>query len=253
MKTVDRRFILSDETVNSFGFKVLTAGIDFQGYLSNPVMLYNHNFDKLIGQFTDLLVSEGKLTGLPSFDEEDPEAMKYCNKAEQGILNGASIGLTPIEFDEQAHEMKRCSIKEISLTPVPANENAIAVYSLAGKKLAVSDVSGYLLSGHTDPLIYDSSTSMVDIAILNNPALKGARQALIDIGNNNPTQLKAMLSPYMMSNKRQRYESDKTYDFYALNAPDELLIMQEREPARFEKLVQDKLALVRLTSGHLIG
>jgi len=33
-------FILSDESVNSYNFKVITDGIDLERFKKNPVMLY---------------------------------------------------------------------------------------------------------------------------------------------------------------------------------------------------------------------
>lgn len=33
---------VSDETVNRHGYRVLTSGIDIEGFKKNPVMLYNH-------------------------------------------------------------------------------------------------------------------------------------------------------------------------------------------------------------------
>jgi hypothetical protein len=87
-----------------------------------------------------------KLTGAPAFDEEDPEAMKQYSKVEQGILKGASIGITPVNFDEANGIMITCSLKECSLTPVPANRKAIAIYNAKGQKLNAAEAKQYLLS-----------------------------------------------------------------------------------------------------------
>lgn len=35
-------FLLSDETINSYGTRVLTAGIRLENFLKNPIMLWNH-------------------------------------------------------------------------------------------------------------------------------------------------------------------------------------------------------------------
>ena len=41
-------FILSDESVaNSYGFHILTEGINLQRFNSNPVMLNNHRNDRM--------------------------------------------------------------------------------------------------------------------------------------------------------------------------------------------------------------
>lgn len=37
-----KTFVLSDESVNSYGFRVLTDGIALDNFKKNPVMLWNH-------------------------------------------------------------------------------------------------------------------------------------------------------------------------------------------------------------------
>ncbi len=43
------RFILSDESVNCYGLRFLTAGIDIKDFVKNPVMLYMHGRGQVIG------------------------------------------------------------------------------------------------------------------------------------------------------------------------------------------------------------
>jgi len=148
MKKSTKTFILSDETPNILGWVLSTDGLDIEDFLANPVMLYNHDYTKLIGQWTDVRKENGKLLGVPMFDENDEEAMKYYDKVEQGILKAASVGITPLEFDEQNARMNKASVKEGSLTPVGANRGAITlkVYDNDGKELSAEDVKGYCLS-----------------------------------------------------------------------------------------------------------
>jgi HK97 family phage prohead protease len=146
MKKSTKTFILSDETPNILGWSLSTAGLDIQDFAANPVMLYNHDYTKLIGQWTDVRKEGEKLLGVPMFDENDPEAMKYYDKAEQGILKAASVGITPVEFDELNAVMRKSNLKEASLTPVGANRKAITVYDSEGKKLSADAVKGYCLS-----------------------------------------------------------------------------------------------------------
>lgn len=70
------RFICSDETLNSYGFYVLTAGIDMRKFLQNPIMLWNHSRsygsknDVLpIGRWENLKVEGGRLMADAVFDE----------------------------------------------------------------------------------------------------------------------------------------------------------------------------------------
>jgi len=146
MKKSSKTFILSDETPNLYDFVTVTAGLDLEDFLKNPVMLYNHDYTKLIGQWTDVRKDGDKLLGVPMFDEDDAEAMKYYSKVEQEILKAASIGLTPIQFDEVSKRMEKSRLKETSLTPVPANRAALTLYDNDGKRLSATKALEYCLS-----------------------------------------------------------------------------------------------------------
>lgn len=146
MKKSSKTFVLSDETVNRYGFKTITAGIDREDFDQNPVLLYDHNYEKLIGIWTDIRVEGTQLLGVPSFDEEDPYAMQQYSKVEQGILNGASIGILPVHYDSTTDTMHKSSLLECSLTPVPANRKAIAIYNDQRQKLNSQEAKAYLLS-----------------------------------------------------------------------------------------------------------
>jgi HK97 family phage prohead protease len=150
LKKSSKRFVLSDETRNLYGFVTKTEGIDLKAFQDNPVMLYNHDYNKLIGQWIDCRIEGRKLTASPAFDEDDTLAMQTYNKVEQGILKGASIGISPKKFDDKKSEMSACVLLEASLTPVPNNRNALAVYNTKGDKLNASEINQYLLSVELD-------------------------------------------------------------------------------------------------------
>ena len=40
-------FVLTDESVNSYGYRVLTSGIKMEQFLKNPVMLYSHDNNRM--------------------------------------------------------------------------------------------------------------------------------------------------------------------------------------------------------------
>ena len=62
-------YVLNDESVvNSHGFVLLNAAGRFERYNANPVLLFNHEADKLIGQMTELRIEGSKLIGKPVYD-----------------------------------------------------------------------------------------------------------------------------------------------------------------------------------------
>lgn len=153
-----KRIVISDESINSYGFYVKTDGIDLTAFLKNPVMLWNHNRDwhgtadaqLPIGYWKDLRVENGVLTGEPVFDETDEFAVKIKNKFEAGILNACSIGFTPIEWSDAPETLKpgqkvatvtRCRLLEVSICDIPANANAtVVMYNEESHIINLSDL-----------------------------------------------------------------------------------------------------------------
>ncbi len=139
-------FILSDQTINAFNFVVLTSGIKLDFFKKNPVMLYDHDKSKILGRWENIRVEGTQLLADAIFDEKDPEALKMYEKVEQGMLNCVSIGFEPIEVVmgiegfENNPVVIESSIKEASLTPLPANESALRLYDKDGVVLSSDQV-----------------------------------------------------------------------------------------------------------------
>lgn len=153
-----KRIVISDESINSYGFWVMTDGIDLSAFLKNPVMLWNHNrgglgvtSDQLpIGIWKDLRIENGVLTGEPVFDKNDEFAVKIKQKYESGILNACSIGFAPLEWSDAPEMLKegqkvatvtRCRLLEISICDIPSNANAtVVLYDDDNKVINLSDL-----------------------------------------------------------------------------------------------------------------
>ncbi len=127
-------FKVSDESLNSYGFWVVTEGIDLSGFTG--VMLYDHDRNgKLpIGTWENTRKENGALLTDANFDQDDEFAKSVMAKVQKGIIKGASIGLNVIEFSNDPKLMKpgqkrptvtKCSLEEISVTPFPSNKNAL--------------------------------------------------------------------------------------------------------------------------------
>ena len=90
-----KTFILSDQSVNCYGFIVLTAGISLEGFKKNPVMLYNHvrsnDPAEVVGKWNDIRKEGVKLLGEPEFDIDDELGKKLSGKVEKGYINAPSI------------------------------------------------------------------------------------------------------------------------------------------------------------------
>ena len=153
-----KRIVISDESINSYGFWVVTDGIDTTAFQKNPVMLWNHNRDGHgtvnaqlpIGFWKDLRMENGVLTGEPVFDEKDEFALKIKQKYESGILNACSMGFMPLEWSDAPEMLKvgqtvatvtRCRLLEVSICDIPSNANAtVVLYDENSKTINLSDL-----------------------------------------------------------------------------------------------------------------
>jgi hypothetical protein len=144
--------IISTEAVNSYGSRVLTAGIDLSQYERNPVLLWMHRRSwepgaMPIGRIENLRVEDGKLIGTPVFDQNDDFAKKIESKWDNGYLRMASAGLEPIEttpdpalvLPGQTREtVTRCKLVEVSIVDIGGNDEALQLYGDEGRLLKLA-------------------------------------------------------------------------------------------------------------------
>lgn len=131
-----KRVRMTDDSLNSHGSRVLTAGCDITQYKRNPVLLYMHERGKVIGYMKDIEVEEGEITGEPVFDCAT-ELSKQCKKQwEVGSLRMVSIGIDVFELSEDPEllvvgqtspTITKSKIFETSIVDIGANDNAIVM------------------------------------------------------------------------------------------------------------------------------
>lgn len=152
----NKRFVVSDDSLNAYGFRVLTSGIDTSQFLKNPIGLWGHNRawrgvkDEVlpICRWEDLKVEKSQMSSMPVFDLDDDFAANIANKVAGGFVSAASIGIQIIETSEDPKLMlpgqryatiTRSVLKEISIVDIPANANALCLYDQDGKAINLSD------------------------------------------------------------------------------------------------------------------
>lgn len=132
------RFVASDETVDRYGDIIRASGWQLDAYRRNPVMLYGHQTDSLpVGRVEPIAVEGTKLIAHAEFLPEGTTAFADSVWAlvEHGSLNAVSVGFLPLArqpildasqnltgFEYTAQELL-----ELSVVPVPANPNALAL------------------------------------------------------------------------------------------------------------------------------
>lgn len=134
-------FIASDETVDSYGDIVRAHGWQLQRFMANPVLLFAHNSSEPpIGQVTNIGVHGTELRATARFLDAGvyPKADVIWNAIEVGALRAVSVGFmptkAPLEIKDAAtdewtggYEFIGQELMELSVVPIPANPNALAL------------------------------------------------------------------------------------------------------------------------------
>lgn len=130
-------FVVSDESVNSYGFVVLTAGIDTSRFERNPVMLYMHERKTVIGRWENIRKDGKRLLADAVFDESTPIGAQVKTQVEKGFLRSASISVDFIESEEinGVKTVTKSELQEISIVDIPANSNALKLYRKNGRQV----------------------------------------------------------------------------------------------------------------------
>jgi hypothetical protein len=131
----------STQDINSYGFRVITAGIILSRYLKNPVITSEHDIKRMsIGKALGLSVENNNLVGDIEFDLEDELGKALNRKYEKGFMNGFSVSLSVIKFDweKDIPELMESELIEITAATIPSNENAVKLFNDKGEIVELS-------------------------------------------------------------------------------------------------------------------
>ncbi len=140
-----RRIRITNDSLNSYGTRVLTSGMNVEQYQRNPVLLYMHERGNVIGYVKDIAVEDGEVTGELMFDEASELSVRCKKQYEFGSLKMVSAGLDILETSEDPKllvqgqtcpTITRSKLFEVSLVDIGANDDAI-VLQKDGKKITL--------------------------------------------------------------------------------------------------------------------
>lgn len=183
-----KTFIIHDESLNSQGFWMLTAGADLEQFKKNPIMLWEHNrnygedrHSKLpIGHWENIRVQGSTILGDAVFDT-DEFSQTIAQKVASGTLKMASVGAIPIERSDSAEHIKQGQRYE-TVTKWRVKEASIVNYGSNNNALALSDVE-----------LYDNEDNIIELSAEGNSYLKEINPKLIN-QENNMNQVKKLLN-----------------------------------------------------------
>ena len=169
-KKIDKEFKLSDDTVNSYGFRMLTAGYKKEEYQKNPIGYHMHDRPAgVLVKWEDLTIKEDGLYGKPVINLSHPRGEQTVSEIEDGFLNAASVGhIVALEFSTDAADMIPGQTgptitswfnRECSLVDIPGNYNAIT-------KLFDKDENEIKLADLTPTLKIDKMSKIIFTAAM---------------------------------------------------------------------------------------
>lgn len=152
---MSRKVRISDSSLNSYGTRVLTSGVDLVQFRKNPVLLWMHNrawrgqqSEVLpLGYVENIQVEGDSITGELVFDEQDEFAKQIASKWDGGILRMVSPNFDIIAVDESPDlavpgqtraTITEAKLVEVSVVDIGGNDNNIAL-QYQGKELKLSE------------------------------------------------------------------------------------------------------------------
>ena len=141
-----KEVVINTSAVNSYGSRVITAGLDTTQYEKNPVLLWMHrrygDNSMPIGRIANLRREGDRLIGTPEFDMDDDFAKKVANKWEKGYLNMCSASVEILETSVDPADLvagqTRATVThgkllEVSIVDIGSNDDALKLTN--GSKL----------------------------------------------------------------------------------------------------------------------
>ena len=128
---------ISNDSLNCYGTRILTDGMDISQFERNPVLLYMHQRGTVVGQVKNIVKGKNEVTGVLVFDEAT-ELSKQLNKQyEEGSMRMVSVGVSVLEWSEAPEHLvqgqtsptvSKSKLLEVSCVDVGANDDALRLF-----------------------------------------------------------------------------------------------------------------------------
>ena len=135
-KKIDKDFLLTDSSVNTYGYRLLTSGYLMDEFKKNPIGFYMHKRDDgVLVKWTDLRHDGDNVFGKPCINLAHPRGPQTVDEVENGFLNAASCGhFVVLGVSEKPEDylsgqtgpsVDKWFNRECSLVDIPGNFNAL--------------------------------------------------------------------------------------------------------------------------------
>lgn len=245
---MEKRVRISNSSVNSYGARVVTDGVDISQYMRNPVLLYMHERGNVIGYVDDVKKEGDDITGVLKFDEASELSIRCKNQYEFGSIRMVSAGLeidiesiTENADDSEVVDINTSKLFEVSLVDIGANDDAI-VLTRQGNNVNLS--KGELLT-----LAKTNNMAKKKEIVLAEPEKEEVKPEVVE----EPTQEQEEPQP-----QEQKEEEKDEKDVLIEQLQEEIAQLkeecdklkaekQEQEDAELEKAVDDAIKCGKIT------
>jgi hypothetical protein len=143
-KKIDKDFLLTDSSLNSYSYRLLTSGYLMDEFKKNPIGYYLHadpdnteytRKDGVLVKWEDIRKDGDKVYGKPCINLSHSRGQKTVDEIESGFLNAASMGhFVVLEVSDKPEDylpnQKSVTVskwfnRECSLVDIPGNYNAL--------------------------------------------------------------------------------------------------------------------------------
>lgn len=141
-----KRVRITNESLNCYGTRIMTDGLDIEQYRRNPVLLYMHRRGDVIGYIKDIRKEKGEVTGELEFDKASEDSIRVSKQFDFGSLKMVSAGIDIIEMSDSpellvpgqtGYTITKSKLVEVSVVDIGGNDDAL-VLSRDGVRLELT-------------------------------------------------------------------------------------------------------------------
>lgn len=136
-KKIDRDFLYTDSSLNSYGYRLLTSGYLMDEFQKNPIGFKMHLRDEgVVVRWEDFRKEGDKVYARPVVNLAHPKGQQVVDEIENGFLNAASVGhivvleisKNPSDYlpNQKGPTVSKWFHRELSLVDYGGNYNALA-------------------------------------------------------------------------------------------------------------------------------
>ena len=132
--------VVSTPEVDRYGTIIIPAGIDFSAYMSNPIVLAQHDAQRFpVGRCLGLYMNGDNLEATMQIECITEEGKQLNALIDAGFVKAVSVGIIPKEVEEQTINgetvkvFTKSELVEFSIVSVPANRGALIKRTFSDK------------------------------------------------------------------------------------------------------------------------